>query len=54
MQTGANWAGSFVVYNKTPGVWGVLGLVLPGMEKPTHRLCRQGPSRSGRILGDTW
>lgn len=40
MQTGANWAGSFVVYNKTPGVWGVLELVLPGMEK-THALALQ-------------
>lgn len=50
MQTGANWAGSFVVYNKTLGVWDMLGLVLPGMEK-THALAlpmgsqrtREGP-----------
>lgn len=52
MQTGANWAGSFVVYGKTPGVWGVLGPVLLGMEKPTRRLCPGGRSRPGRILRD--
>lgn len=44
MQTGANWAGSFVVCNKTPGSLGRVGAG-PAGDGKTHALALQTGSR---------